>query len=161
MNEDEVTAEVAAGLVAAQFPRWAGLPVTPVAVGGQDNTMFRLGDELCLRLPTASCVAQVGKEHRWLPVLARHLPLPIPEPVALGHPGAGFPRPWSVYRWIAGSPASTSRVTRPSSPSTWRLIRLGADDIDAAAAVRVWDTALASGRAAGLTAQGAQKGQKG
>jgi aminoglycoside phosphotransferase (APT) family kinase protein len=183
-DEDEVTAEVAAGLVAAQFPRWAGLPVTPVAAGGQDNTTFRLGDELCLRLPTASCGAQVGKEHRWLPALAPHLSLPIPEPVALGDPGAGFPRPWSVYRWIAGSPASTGRVTDPvrfavglagfltalqaieasggpppgehnffrGGPlARWdedvrRLIGLGAGDIDAAAAARVWDTALASGR---------------
>ena len=53
--------------------------------------MFRLGDELSLRLPSASCVPQVAKEHRWLPVLARQLPLPIPEPVAMGRPGDGFP----------------------------------------------------------------------
>jgi aminoglycoside phosphotransferase (APT) family kinase protein len=110
VNEDEITADVAARLVAAQFPQWAALPVTPVALNGQDNTTFRLGDELCVRLPSASCVPQVAKEHRWLPVLAPQLPLPIPEPVAMGRPGAGFPRPWSVYRWIAGEPASVARV---------------------------------------------------
>jgi aminoglycoside phosphotransferase (APT) family kinase protein len=110
VNKDEITADVAARLVAAQFPQWAALPVTPVTLNGQDNTTFRLGDELSLRLPSASCVAQVAKEHRWLPVLARHLPLPIPEPVAMGRPGDGFPRPWSVYRWIAGEPASTGQV---------------------------------------------------
>jgi aminoglycoside phosphotransferase (APT) family kinase protein len=110
VDEDEITAEVAARLVAAQFPQWAALPVTPVAHSGQDNTTFRLGEELSVRLPSASCVPQVAKEHRWLPVLGPQLPLPVPEPVAMGRPGAGFPRPWSVYRWIAGEPASVARV---------------------------------------------------
>ena len=110
VNKDEITADVAARLVAAQFPQWAALPVTPVTLNGQDNTTFRLGDELSIRLPSASCVPQVAKEHRWLPVLARQLPLPIPEPVAMGRPGDGFPRPWSVYRWIAGETASTGQV---------------------------------------------------
>jgi len=115
VNKDEITADVAARLVAAQFPQWAGLPVTPVMLDGWDNTTFRLGHELSVRLPSAdSCIPQVGKEHRWLPVLARHLPLPIPEPVAMGCPGDGFPRPWSVYRWIAGEPASAGRVADPA-----------------------------------------------
>jgi aminoglycoside phosphotransferase (APT) family kinase protein len=75
MDRGEITADVAARLVAAQFPQWAGLPVTPVTLNGHDNTTFRLGDELSLRLPSAdSSVAQVAKEHRWLPFLARHLP---------------------------------------------------------------------------------------
>lgn len=90
--------------------QWAGLSVTPVAFNGYDNTTFRLGDELSVRLPRASCVPQVAKEHRWLPVLARQLPLPIPEPVAIGQPGEGFPGPWSVYRWIEGETASTGQV---------------------------------------------------
>jgi aminoglycoside phosphotransferase (APT) family kinase protein len=55
--------------------------------------------------------AQVAKEHRWLPVLAGQLPLPVPEPVALGRPAAGFPWPWSVYRWIEGEPACLGEVT--------------------------------------------------
>jgi aminoglycoside phosphotransferase (APT) family kinase protein len=115
VNKDKITADVAARLVAAQFPQWAGLPVVPVELDGWDNTTFRLGDELSIRLPSAdSYAAQVGKEHRWLPVLARHLPFPIPEPVAMGRPGDGFPRPWSVYRWIAGEPASTGQVADPA-----------------------------------------------
>jgi len=110
VNKDEITADVAARLVAAQFPQWAALPVMPVTLNGQDNTTFRLGDELSIRFPSASCVPQVAKEHRWLPVLARQLPLPIPEPVAMGRPADEFPRPWSVYRWIAGETASTGQV---------------------------------------------------
>ena len=94
-----------------QFPRWAGLPVTPVELDGWDNTTFRLGDRLSVRLPSAGAyVAQVEKEHRWLPVLAPRLPRPIPEPLAMGVPGCGFPRPWSVYRWLEGDLATIDRI---------------------------------------------------
>lgn len=111
MDKEHITAAVVAGLVAEQFPQWAGLPVERIALDGWDNTTFRLGDALSVRLPSADAyVAQVHKEHRWLPILARHLPVPIPQPVAMGQPGAGFPRPWSIYRWIPGSPANPDRV---------------------------------------------------
>jgi aminoglycoside phosphotransferase (APT) family kinase protein len=112
VDKDEITPDLAAGLIAGQFPQWAALPVTPVTLDGWDNTTFRLGDELSIRLPSADgSVAQVRKEHRWLPVLARHLPLPIPEPIAIGRASDAFPRPWSVYRWIDGEPASASLIT--------------------------------------------------
>src|SRR5512135_2161515 len=45
MDRDEITAEVAARLVAGQFPQWAGLPVVPVGLNGWDNITFRLGGE--------------------------------------------------------------------------------------------------------------------
>jgi len=111
MDRDEITAEVAARLVAGQFPQWAGLPVVPVGLNGWDNTTFRLGGQLSVRLPSGpDYVAQVSKEQRWLPVLAGQLPLPIPEPAALGRPAAGFPWPLSVYRWIEGEPACLGQV---------------------------------------------------
>lgn len=98
--------DLAARLVAAQFPEWSTLTVSPVAAGGWDNRSFRLGDDLLVRLPSAAGYApQVEKEQRWLPVLAPHLPLPIPTPVAQGRPSEDFPLPWSVYRWIDGETA--------------------------------------------------------
>ncbi len=111
MDKPGITAALASRLIARQFPQWADLPVVPVALDGWDNTTFRLGDALSVRLPSADpYAAQVEKEHRWLPILARHLPLPIPEPVALGQPDTDFPRPWSVYRWIDGDPATLDRI---------------------------------------------------
>jgi aminoglycoside phosphotransferase (APT) family kinase protein len=111
MRKPDITPDVAARLVATQFPQWADLPVARVALDGWDNTTFRLGDELSVRLPSADrYVAQIEKEHRWLPVLARQLPLPIPEPVAIGEPTAEFPRPWSIYRWIDGDHATVVRI---------------------------------------------------
>ena len=105
MRKADITAGLVARLIRAQFPQWAGLPVRPVDVDGWDNATFRLGEQLSVRLPSAAEYAgAIEKEQRWLPVLARQLPLPIPEPVAVGEPGCGFPRRWSVYRWIDGDP---------------------------------------------------------
>ena len=98
-------------LVAAQFPRWAGLPIEPVAFGGWDNRTFHLGEAMTVRLPSAAgYILQVEKEQRWLPILAPHLPLPIPVPLAKGRPGEGYPWPWSIYRWIDGEIATVERI---------------------------------------------------
>jgi aminoglycoside phosphotransferase (APT) family kinase protein len=111
MRKADISAGLVSQLIAGQFPQWAGLPVRPVAADGVDNTTFRLGDSMSVRLPSAAIYAeQVDKEHRWLPRLRPHLPLPIPEPLAKGEPGFGFPRPWSVYRWIDGEPATAGNI---------------------------------------------------
>ncbi len=100
-----VSAEQVRALVDSQFPQWAALDVRPVELSGWDNRSFRLGDEMLIRMPSATrYVAQVEKEHRWLPTLAPFLPFPIPAPVALGQPGQGYPFRWSVYRWLEGEP---------------------------------------------------------
>ncbi len=90
-------------LLAVQHPQWAELPLTPVPSAGTDNALFRLGADLVVRLPVVDwAVDDVAKEQHVLPLLAPHLPLPVPEPVAGGEPGAGFPWPWWVYRWLPG-----------------------------------------------------------
>jgi len=106
-------------LVAAQFPRWAGLPVRPVEHDGWDNATFRLGEDMSVRLPSAAPYApQVEKEHRWLPKLAPLLPLPIPTPLVKGVPTVDYPFPWSVYRWIEGEPATVGRIRDKSEFAT-------------------------------------------
>jgi aminoglycoside phosphotransferase (APT) family kinase protein len=107
----EVDASLARELVAAQFPPWADLPLASIEPQGWDNRTFRLGDHLSVRLPSAAIyAAQVQKEHVWLPLLAPQLPLSIPEPLAMGVPGCGYPWRWSVYRWLDGETASTDSV---------------------------------------------------
>jgi aminoglycoside phosphotransferase (APT) family kinase protein len=106
-----ISETLVAGLLRAQFPAWADLPVRPVELDGWDNRTFRLGEEMSVRLPGGEAyAAQVHKEHRWLPVLAAELALPIPELLALGEPSDLFPRPWSVRRWLPGTPATEDRV---------------------------------------------------
>jgi aminoglycoside phosphotransferase (APT) family kinase protein len=103
MRKADITADLVEGLIASQFPQWDGLRVVPVEIDGNDNTTFRLGSSMSVRLPSADAyIPQVEKEHRWLPVLAAQLPVPIPVPLGRGDPSPAFPRPWSVYRWIDG-----------------------------------------------------------
>jgi aminoglycoside phosphotransferase (APT) family kinase protein len=74
---------------------------------------------MSLRLPSAAPYARaVEKEQRWLPLLARQLPLPIPVPLAQGKPGEGYPYAWSVYRWLDGEPASPAAIADPTGLGT-------------------------------------------
>jgi aminoglycoside phosphotransferase (APT) family kinase protein len=101
-------------LIAAQFPQWAELPVAPVEVDGWDNRTYRLGADMTVRLPTAAgYVAGIAKENEWLPRLAPQLPLPIPQVLAAGRPGEGYPHPWSVRGWLPGTTLSMPELADP------------------------------------------------
>jgi aminoglycoside phosphotransferase (APT) family kinase protein len=104
--EVEITAGLVRGLLAAQQPDLAGLPVEPLA-NGWDNTLFRLGDGLVIRLPRRALGANIlVNEQRWLPMLAPRLPLPVPVPVRTGVPGERYPWPWSIVEFLPGTPAA-------------------------------------------------------
>lgn len=106
-----IDAELVERLLAEQFPQWGAEPVRPVDRPSWDNRVFRIGEDLVARLPSAEgYVAAVAKEQRWLPVLGRQLPQRIPTPVARGRPGCGYPWPWSVYRWLPGASATAVSV---------------------------------------------------
>ncbi len=116
MHADEVeTDESLVGrLLAAQFPRWASLSIEPLHSAGTDNAIYRLGDDMAVRLPRIhGATGQVDKEHRWLPRLAPLLPLAIPVPIAKGTPGEGYPWHWSVYRWLEGENATIELIADP------------------------------------------------
>ncbi|MCX4744990.1 aminoglycoside phosphotransferase family protein [Kitasatospora sp. NBC_01287] len=110
-NEIQVDEALVRTLLREQRPHWADLPISP-AGAGTDNTMYRLGEHLLVRLPRTPDNAQaVRKEQTWLPRLAPHLPCRIPEPVHSGTPSAAFPLAWSVYHWIDGDEAGPESVT--------------------------------------------------
>lgn len=114
MHADQAHTDVALvrRLLAAQFPRWADLPVAPVPSDGTENAIYRLGDDMAVRLPLRpSGPAQVEKLHRWLPRLAPRLPLAIPVPLGQGEPGEGYPWPWSVCRWLDGENVTPESLT--------------------------------------------------
>ncbi|MBA0051189.1 aminoglycoside phosphotransferase family protein [Streptomyces sp. AJS327] len=101
-------------LLAGRFPRWAGLPVERFPSGGTVNAMFRLGQEMVVRLPLAEGGADdLARERWWLPRLAPLLPTPVPEVLGEGEPAEGYPWPWSVYRWLPGGNPSEDRVREP------------------------------------------------
>jgi len=104
--ELEITADLVRRLLAGQLPDLAGLPVEPFT-NGWDNTLFRLGDGLVVRLPRRALGASIVlNEQRWLPLLAPRLPLPVPVPVRTGAPDEGYPWPWSIVAFLPGTPAA-------------------------------------------------------
>jgi aminoglycoside phosphotransferase (APT) family kinase protein len=102
----DVTVELVRRLLAGQHPDLAGQPVEFLA-NGWDNAMFRLGDDLLVRLPRREPAAQILlNEQRWLPVLAPKIQLPIPAPERTGRPAHGYPFSWSVVPYLPGEPAA-------------------------------------------------------
>ncbi|MEU7584848.1 aminoglycoside phosphotransferase family protein [Micromonospora sp. NPDC049230] len=98
-------------LIETQFPQWAGLPLHLVEPGGSDHVIHRLGEDLAVRLPRhTGAVSQAEKEYRWLPQLAPHLPLAIPQPVVVGRPDFGYPWPWAVSQWLDGEVATSDSL---------------------------------------------------
>ncbi|WP_329046882.1 aminoglycoside phosphotransferase family protein [Amycolatopsis sp. NBC_01488] len=93
-------------LLRTQFPEWADRPITPLASGGTVNAVYRLGDDLTVRLPRTA--EDVSKEHRILSALGG-LPVAVPEVAALGEPAEDWPWPWAVHRWLDGEPAREGR----------------------------------------------------
>jgi aminoglycoside phosphotransferase (APT) family kinase protein len=82
-------------LITAQFPRWRDLPIEWVPSAGTDNALYRLGEDMVVRLPRRERDgAALEKERRWLPMLAPLLPLAVPVPLAEGTPAeGGLPSP--------------------------------------------------------------------
>lgn len=116
MHADEVdTSEtLVRQLLTAQFPQWAELAIAPAIVSGTDNAIFRLGENMLVRLPRIQwAVEQVDKEQLWLPKIASFLPFAIPLPIAKGIPGNGYPWNWSIYNWIAGENVPDRFVDKP------------------------------------------------
>jgi aminoglycoside phosphotransferase (APT) family kinase protein len=121
MHADEVDTdeELVRRLLAAQFPRWAELPVERFESAGTDHAIYRLGDDMAVRLPRIAGAAEsMEKEQRWLPILAPLLPLAVPVPLAMGMPAEGYPWRWSVNRWLEGEPARLDRFDDPRRAAT-------------------------------------------
>ncbi|MEJ7569390.1 MAG: aminoglycoside phosphotransferase family protein [Gaiellaceae bacterium] len=117
MHADELELDDAlvCRLLRAQFPSWAELPIAALPAGGTDNAIYRLGDELSVRLPRRRdwAAGALDMEFEWLPKLAPLLPLPVPTPVARGAPGEGYPHEWAVYDWLDGEDAASEPLDLP------------------------------------------------
>jgi aminoglycoside phosphotransferase (APT) family kinase protein len=111
-----VSVETVRALLASQHPDLAQESLRRVGAGW-DNTMFRLGDRLAVRLPQRKLAEQLLlNEQKWLPRLPSPLPLPIPVPVRIGKPDRDFPWSWSVVPWLDGVTADRSDVRDDQAP---------------------------------------------
>ena len=136
---------------------------------GTVNALFRLGDELVVRLPMKPSDDMLV-EQAWLPLLAPLLPVAVPTPVFV----SDEPVAWGVYRWLpgrhpvedasdglvsdmAGFVRAMAAVTLPDAPAAYRggpladqdaptrraISELG-DRVDAAAVTAAWEESLAA-----------------
>ena len=112
VGEPDVTEALIRDLLRDQHPDLAELPVREVE-GGWGNQMWRLGDELAVRIQRmATDPGEQLKERRWLPLLAPRLPLPIPVPVRHGAPSKRCSKMWTIVTWVPGLPLDHGSITR-------------------------------------------------
>jgi aminoglycoside phosphotransferase (APT) family kinase protein len=167
--EVDIDTDLVVSLLADQHPDLAGKPVRLVA-NGWDNALFRLGEDLVVRLPRREAAAHlVENEARWLPVVSRLIPIPTPVPVRSGVASWRYPWSWTVSPWIDGtsalglSPAERAPLARPLGETLAALHKpapadaplnpvRGVDVRSRDAAVRGRLTASASPAARGLEA---------
>lgn len=111
-DRTEITAALVTELLRDQHPDLVDLPLSLGALGW-DNQLWRLGEDLAVRLPWASDDADelLLKEHSLLPELASRLTLQTPVPTRLGRPSKLFPRTWIVTTWVPGEPADRAPAT--------------------------------------------------
>jgi aminoglycoside phosphotransferase (APT) family kinase protein len=108
--------DLARRLVHTQFPQWAGLSLELLDPAGSDHVIYRLGQDLAVRLPRhVGAIGQARKEFEWLPRLAPCLPLAIPVPLAVGEPAFGYPWRWAVSRWLDGAVATVEGLARSAA----------------------------------------------
>lgn len=118
-DQIEIDTAVVQRLIAEQFPQWEALPLMPVSSAGTDNALYRLGDDMVVRLPLIPKAADpIVKELTWLPILAPLLPVAIPIPLGEGKPTADYPWPWAVYRWLEGAVPTPKSLENSESLAT-------------------------------------------
>lgn len=113
MHADEVDTDppLVSRLLADQFPQWAHLPIERFESSGTDNAIYRLGEDMAVRLPRIpGGTGTIDKELRWLPKLAPLLPVAISQPLAKGSPGHRYPWHWSVHQWLDGESVNVERM---------------------------------------------------
>jgi aminoglycoside phosphotransferase (APT) family kinase protein len=106
--EREVTPALAAALIREQFPALAvgGAPPLERIGVGWDNVAYLVDGRHVFRFPQRELAAPLLEtESRLLPALAPRLPLPVPVPIFVGRPSAGYPWPFHGYARLAGRSA--------------------------------------------------------
>ncbi|MCU1367995.1 MAG: aminoglycoside phosphotransferase [Ilumatobacteraceae bacterium] len=112
----ELTADLVRELLLDQHPDLADRAIA-FGARGWDNQLWRLGEDLAVRLPwhTDGADALLLKESTWLPSLAPLLPLAVPVPQRRGQPSERYPHPWIVTTWVPGTPADRASAIHGDS----------------------------------------------
>lgn len=100
-------------LLSQVTPQWADLPIRRLVSSGTDNAIYRLGEELLLRLPRREAAANlISKELDWLPRFAE-LPLEVPRLRFRGSFDFGLKGDFGIFNWMEGDIASPRNIADP------------------------------------------------
>jgi aminoglycoside phosphotransferase (APT) family kinase protein len=119
LHDDEIPIDtgLVRALVDRAMPGYVDLPVRRLDSSGSTNALFRLGDNLLVRLPRQpGGSATIAKEARWLPVIGSRLPVGVPKVLAVFEPDCDYPERWSVVRWIEGEHPEVVTLETPADP---------------------------------------------
>jgi aminoglycoside phosphotransferase (APT) family kinase protein len=113
-GEIDISAALAARLIAGQCPQWTGLPIRAVTSAGTECVLYRLGDDMVIRLPRRPGEGLAELLTRGvLPRLAQFLPVSVPALIIDGRPTAEYPASWGVLRWIDGDTPVEGHLSAP------------------------------------------------
>lgn len=102
-GEIGISESMVRSLVDQAFPQYTNRSLQQLRAPGSSNSLFRLGDDLLVRLPRQPGGSQaIAKEARWVRHISPAVPVPVPDVLAVGEPGFGYPESWSIVAWIDG-----------------------------------------------------------
>jgi aminoglycoside phosphotransferase (APT) family kinase protein len=117
-EEPDTSEAIVSALLAAECPRWSGLPLAYLETSGTSNALWRVSGgahpDAVVRLPRRPDAAE--KVAREAELLSRLSTTPlvsvvsIPKVLHVGEPHEVFPHRWSVFGWLDGTDAWTTRT---------------------------------------------------
>lgn len=113
LHSDELSIDVTLvrRLVATAFPEYAGRGLRPTDDSGSSNALFRLGEDMLVRLPRQpGGGATIDKETRWLPFVGPRITVAVPRVLGIGEPDLGYSERWAVTHWLDGVSATPPRL---------------------------------------------------
>ena len=119
VDEADTDASLVRRLLVAQFPQWADLAIEPVPSAGTDNALYRLGDDMAVRLPASS-----GRRGRWRRStsgcrdLLRTCRLPSRSLWRGGYPARGTRGIGPSNPWLEGENVTIERLADPRQAAT-------------------------------------------
>jgi aminoglycoside phosphotransferase (APT) family kinase protein len=102
LGDFPIDLETARAVIQNQFPQLAQQSIQFLG-SGWDNQAFLVDEIWVFRFPHRQLAVElIKKECRWLPALAKQLPLPTSSPTWIGEPSELFPFPFAGSRLILG-----------------------------------------------------------
>ncbi len=102
-SQIELDPEDISEVIEARFPEWKDLPLERIDSTGTVNYIYRLGDEMVVRIPMVEWgSADITRDAQVLPMLAPLLPVAVPDLLGHGAPAGKVPWDWGVYTLLEG-----------------------------------------------------------